>query len=119
MHERVARCLALISLLMLGSSSNLEEESDVIPDSYLKAANAARVPAALLYAIALTESGRTVDEEHGFRPWPWTLNIGGSGKVFASRNLANRELRSKLAEGKTLVDMSLLQVSGQLKNCCC
>ena len=111
MHERVARYFALVSLLLLGGSSYLEEESDAIPNSYLKAASAARVPADLLYAMALTESGRTVDEENGFRPWPWTLNIGGTGKVFVNRSLAQKELQRRLDEGKTLVDIGLMQVN--------
>jgi len=44
------------------------------------------VPLDMLRAIALVESGRAVAGNR--RPWPWTVNAGGRGYWFASRESA-------------------------------
>src|SRR5438309_1371269 len=46
-----------------------------IPSAYQRAAADAHIPASLLFAVALQESGTRL---HGrLVPWPWTLDIGG------------------------------------------
>ena len=61
----------------------------------------------LLYAIALTESGRA-DGEGKIKPWPWALNV--EGKAFFA---GTREEAAELLEtyrGRS-VDVGLLQVN--------
>lgn len=67
------------------------------------------LPAHLLYAIALTESGRT--QEGVYRPWPWTLNIDGKAHFFSSRSKATDALREALDQGIRNVDIGPMQVS--------
>ena len=50
--------------------------ADTIPNGYHKIANYYHIPASVLYAAALTESGKTINKGL-FRPWPWTLNVAG------------------------------------------
>ncbi|EBL8291869.1 transglycosylase [Salmonella enterica] len=57
-----------------------------LPYGYRLVAQQAGVPADLLYAVALTESGSRRPE--GIRPWPWTLNIAGRGYRYATRQEA-------------------------------
>ena len=61
----------------------------------------------VLYAVALTESGRS-----GIgRPWPWTLNVGGRGYFFDSRQAAWKALMKWLRAGRRSIDIGLMQVN--------
>jgi len=61
----------------------------------------------MLYAIALTESGRPA-EQGQIEPWPWALNIDGDPIFAASREEAARLLA---AHSDKTVDVGLLQVN--------
>lgn len=74
--------LALI--LLLPALSGLAAPQ--IPAGYQQVAQRARIPAELLYAVALTESGTQLS--HGVHPWPWTLNVGGRAYLYATRQQA-------------------------------
>ncbi len=81
-----------------------------IPSGYHRIANHYQMPADVLYAVALTESGQTID--HGrFRPWPWTLNVEGKPKRFNSRNAACRELNRQLTQGIRSIDIGIMQIN--------
>ena len=54
----------------------------------LAAEHAHAIPAGLLLAIGLVESGRT-DPQTGQRsPWPWAVNVEGRGALFDTREAA-------------------------------
>ncbi len=73
-------------------------------------ANEYQLSAKLLYAMALTESGRTT--QRGFRPWPWTLNIDGRAYRYNSRLEVYRALRDALLVRPTqYVDVGPMQIS--------
>ncbi len=75
------------------------------------AEQAARLPARLLGAIAITESGR-FDAEKGFvRPWPWTINAEGAGQFFASKEDAIGAVRVLQARGVRSIDIGCMQVN--------
>lgn len=57
-----------------------------VPDGYRQVAAQAGIPANVLYAVALTESGSRL--HHGVRPWPWTLNVAGKSWRYATRQQA-------------------------------
>jgi len=82
-----------------------------VPAGYASAARAHGIPADIFYAVALTESGKVVDRFRTRRPWPWTLNVGGKGYFYASREDAHRALRRFLAQGKRSIDIGLMQVN--------
>jgi hypothetical protein len=103
---RVAVALLLNALL---GSVALAGES--VPAGYASVARAHGVPADIFYAIALTESGKIVDRFRTRRPWPWTLNVGGKGYFYASREDAHRALQGFLAQGKRSIDIGLMQVN--------
>ena len=59
----------------------------------------ARLPARLLEAIAIVESGR-LDKQSGLRnPWPWTINAEGEGYFFDSKPQAIAAVRALQARG--------------------
>jgi hypothetical protein len=82
-----------------------------VPAGYQAVAAERGMPATLLYAVALTESGKQVDPREGYRPWPWTLNVAGRGYYFTSRSAAWYALTGWLEAGERSIDIGLMQVS--------
>ncbi len=105
MIEQVVAALAVC--LMTGPCVVASE----IPTAYYQVARANDIPADIFYAIALTESGRSVGTDQVFRPWPWTLNIHGKGIFFRNRHSAWRATQAAIAQHQTLVDIGLMQVN--------
>lgn len=86
------------------------DSAGTVPWGYAAAAEANGVPAEVLYAIALTESGRTIAPGR-LRPWPWTLNVRGRPERFVTRAEAHAALIRYLEKGITLIDVGLMQVN--------
>lgn len=68
------------------------------------------IPAGLLVAIARTESGRS-DSETGVRAWPWTANIAGEGRYYATRGKALKDLEQVLSRGEESFDVGCMQLN--------
>ena len=69
------------------------------------------LPANLLQAIGLVESGRPDPVTGQILPWPWTVNADGTGHYFASEQEAAAFARLALASGARDVDIGCFQVS--------
>lgn len=69
------------------------------------------LPAGLLSAVALVESGRPDPRSGAIRPWPWTINVEGAGFFFASKQLAIAAVRELLASGFRSIDVGCMQVN--------
>jgi hypothetical protein len=70
-----------------------------------------RLPARLLQAISLTESGR-IDPALGYvRPWPWTINAEGTGQFFETKQQAVAAVKMLQARGVQSIDVGCLQVN--------
>ena len=106
--RRARRCIIVTLWLAAAPMSHAE---DAVPAAYRWVASAHGVPSALLYAIALAESGKTIASKNDWRPWPWTLNIAGKGVYFSTRWQAWRALDASLQAGETSVDIGLMQVN--------
>lgn len=74
------------SLILLWLLAGYPAGAATVPAGYQQVAQQAGVPAEILYAVALTESGSRLP--NGIRPWPWTLNVAGTGYHYASRQQA-------------------------------
>jgi hypothetical protein len=70
----------------------------------------AGLPDGLLPAISLVEAGRG-DGKGGFAPWPWTLNEGGKGMYFDTREEALAYLQQAVARGVTNIDVGCMQLN--------
>ena len=69
------------------------------------------IPAGLLLAIGLVESGRT-DPQTGQRsPWPWAVNVEGRGALLDTREAALALVRQAEAAGTRSIDTGCLQVN--------
>lgn len=70
----------------------------------------AGLPDGLLPAISLVEAGRGTGNG-GIAPWPWTLNEGGKGMYFDTREEALAYLAEALARGVTNIDIGCMQLN--------
>ena len=70
-----------------------------------------RLPATLLPAIARVESGRLDSATGRVRPWPWTINVEGTGSFFASKAEAVAAVQALQAHGTRSIDVGCMQVN--------
>jgi soluble lytic murein transglycosylase-like protein len=76
---------------------------------YEEVADYVGVPATVLYAMALTESG--LYKEGETIPWPWTLNIEGKARRYDTRQAMFEGLMAALGSGEMMIDVGLMQVN--------
>ena len=101
-----APAIGLLTGLALAGAA--QAGTHTVPAAYTRAANAHDVPPVMLYALSLTESARSL--AIGRRPWPWTLNIGGTGKRYDTRRAACRALTTALQRTR-IIDVGLGQLN--------
>ena len=73
------------------------------------AAQQSGVPQPVLQAIALTETGRKIEGRN--RPWPWTVNMEGVGKWFATREEALAFVMEHYNRGARSFDVGCFQIN--------
>lgn len=79
-----------------------------LPPAYQQVADHYQVPANILFAMALTESGRRYRGK--WLPWPWALNIAGRSVYCASWQAARDRIHQALQHHQA-VDIGLMQIS--------
>ena len=78
-------------------------------DAAREAAARHGVPADVMLAITLVETGTTRNGHRG--PWPWTLNVAGAGAWFDSRAEASRAAERAIAGGNRSIDLGCFQIN--------
>jgi hypothetical protein len=71
----------------------------------------AKLPARILSAIALRESGRIDLDTGRVRPWPWTINFEGVGHFYASKEEAIAAVQLIQASGGQSIDVGCMQIN--------
>ena len=97
----------MAAFVALSSTTVASEPPDLIGTHWELAAEQAGVDPLMLYAIALTESGRTTGGGR-ITPWPWTLNVEGHAHFADTKHEAAALLAAN--HGRS-VDVGLLQVN--------
>jgi soluble lytic murein transglycosylase-like protein len=69
------------------------------------------IPAGLLGAVALVESGRADPATGRPVPWPWTWNAAGEGRHAATKSEAVSAVATLLTAGTRSVDVGCMQVN--------
>lgn len=101
----VGKSLALSALMLSGGAVGQRALFDDV-------ANYCGVPSDILYAVALVESGRTIN---GVRaPWPWTLNIEGQAYYFDARETMFQTVMAAIADRRP-IDIGLMQTNWHWK----
>ena len=99
--------LLLLALTLIFAVPRPVAALDLRDTAWAEVATPYDLDPALLYAIALMESGRP--RAGGLAPWPWTLWLPGQGGVFLeTREQALFTLR---AHSAAAVDVGLMQVN--------
>lgn len=102
-----ASALCLLCLVVWAAPVQARE---IPPPAYQLAAQDAGIPSAVLFAVALQESG--VNLRGRYIPWPWTLNVAGQARRFQTREAACTSLRRALREvPATRIDAGLGQIN--------
>lgn len=100
----------LMTVYLWGVGSPPVIAQDVPPPAYQIAAAATDIPSTVLYAVALQESGRSINGK--LRPWPWTLNVAGKSFYFESSDDACAHLTTTLkTTSAKRVDVGLGQIN--------
>lgn len=92
------------------------QDSNIGPDMeclrYLQAyERSLTIPQGLLTAISLAESGRRMGADEQLVTWPWTINVGGRGQYFETKEDAVAETRRLLDAGERSIDVGCMQVN--------
>jgi hypothetical protein len=70
-----------------------------------------RLPAGIMQAISLAESGRWDKSSRSRFAWPWTVTAHGKGRLYPSKSTAIAAVRQLRAEGVKNIDVGCLQVN--------
>ena len=79
-----------------------------VPVAYWIVAESHQVPVDILYAVALTESGKPYKGEQ--TPWPWALNIDGRSVFCESQQKAIHRMAKAIRQEQS-VDIGLMQIN--------
>ena len=65
----------------------------------------------LLQTVSAVESGRWDDLQNRYVAWPWTVNVGGKGYYFKSKEEALAAIKGFQAQGIQSIDVGCMQVN--------
>lgn len=101
----------VLSLVVVDKAWGVTASSAAPSCERLAAQAAARhgLPPGLIKAVALTETGRTVDGQ--YRAWPWAINVAGQGLYPDSRDEALAHLRGLRARNMRQFDVGCMQIN--------
>jgi hypothetical protein len=103
--------IAIAAALLAAIPSSKAEAGASVPHVFVATADAQGIPPTLLYAIALQESGRKEEGTGAFKPWPWSLNVGGKPHYYANMEEAWNALNTLFQDPPRNIDIGLVQVS--------
>jgi Transglycosylase SLT domain len=108
------QCLAVLALAFAGQSARAgaaHAPAVRCETAIGAAARASHVPADLMAAIGLVETGRQDPVSGAWHPWPWSINAEGKGLFFTSKSEAIAAVRSLQADGVRSIDVGCMQVN--------
>ncbi len=122
MIRRLAFCLTVLPGLAMARAAHQPPDKPPIPappltpyamcEAAIGAAEAeTKLPARVLTAIALRESGRIDPETGRARPWPWTINVEGAGHFYDTKEDAIAAVQGFQASGAQSIDVGCMQVN--------
>ncbi len=100
--------LTFFLFLSLNSNDNLYA-NNICEKTILKVEQNLNIPKYLLFSIALTESGRSINGR--FTPWPWSINTKGKGMFFSTKRELVSYANKNLKKGIRNFDVGCMQVN--------
>ncbi|WP_416898167.1 MAG: transglycosylase SLT domain-containing protein [Minwuia sp.] len=114
---RIISAIAVAVFIMAATAAEARTSADKeatarsCRDAVTEAERRYRIPAGLLQAIALVESGRTISGNPAKTAWPWTIHSEGTGRWLDSRGQAVEMVEDLQARGVTNIDVGCMQVN--------
>ncbi len=101
---------SLLCLLLVGPSESRADDDCAPAIAATEQANLA-LPAGLLSAIGIVESGRRDSVTGRFAAWPWSVNAAGDSRFFATREQAIAFVQAAQASGIRSIDVGCMQIN--------
>ena len=105
-------CLAALGAFLLWAPvghASAAQPAEVCEWAAQQAAAESGVPADILGALTLTETGRRLDGV--VRPWAWSVNAEGAGSWFDNPTEALAFARDRIAQGRRNLDVGCFQLN--------
>lgn len=103
--------VAVLAMLPSFAARAAIADADLCADAIRKVEAEASLPAGLLTAVAVSESGRYDTERRGTAPWPWTVNSQGDGRYFATAAEAMAHVDALRRSGRRNIDVGCMQIN--------
>ena len=121
-HRRRFTRLAVAAVILLGPGAGCVtaraaalqpslSDGALCTSAILAAEREARLPPQLLGAIGLVESGRPDPRTGRPTPWPWTINVAGTGAFFDTKEAAVAAVQAARAAGVQSIDVGCMQIN--------
>jgi hypothetical protein len=110
MGHRTILGLVLGGVLLGAAAPASADDSDLCLDALTHQETQYGMPAGLLKAIARVESSGSPYGDIA-KPWPWTLNVGGEGHYYPTKEAALTALTAYKAESDVNIDVGCMQIS--------
>jgi len=107
--SRPCPVLAALAALLLLVPAGAQARPELCEAAASRAAQETGIPADVLSAIALTETGRMIGGR--LRPWPWAANLEGQGHWFDTAEDALAFAHEQLAAGRHSFDLGCFQIN--------
>lgn len=108
--ELVLACVLYLAGAGIGYAARTETEVAGLCDlAAIRASDTSGVPLDILRALSRTETGRAADT--GLQPWPWTVNMEGKGRWFATLDDARAYVFLHFKEGARSFDVGCFQIN--------
>lgn len=108
-HLVAASFASTLAALPSASAGSAAETALLCDRAARIAAKSQNVPYDVLQAISRAETGRTT--EGRLEPWPWTVNMEGAGKWFASEDEARAYVFQHFKRGARSFDVGCFQIN--------
>jgi len=92
-------------------ADSLLSAGELCRDQTMRQEQVSGIPAHVLTAISLVESGRWDGARQARIAWPWTVTNGGSGKFFPTKAEAIAHVRELKARGEWNIDVGCMQIN--------
>jgi Transglycosylase SLT domain len=100
-------CFAIV--MAAGMAAAKDQDAALCRNAALGAAERHGIPPAVLLAITLTETGRSVEGQ--LQPWPWAINHAGDGAWYGTRAEALVAIEDLTAKGLRNFDVGCFQLN--------
>ncbi|MBD3785479.1 MAG: transglycosylase SLT domain-containing protein [Sphingomonadales bacterium] len=106
--------LGLAAILRPGAGFASQDLPALCEGAAVEASRRSGVPVSVLKAISLTETGRK--SGGSFRPWPWTVNMEGTGHWFETLDEARAYVFKEFKRGARSFDVGCFQINYKWHN---